>query len=116
MRLRLQLCALSLLLLSAVGCAVGPKYQRATVPNAAAWSVEPPWREAAPRDAIPKGAWWTIYGDDPLNQYEQQAIANNQTVQIAVQRLEQSRALVRNTQSGLFPSLSGGVAADRQRL
>jgi len=113
---RLQTYVVSLLLIGLAGCAVGPKYQRASVPTAPTWSTEAPWREATPKDAIPKGTWWTIYGDDQLNQYEQQATSANQSLQIAIQSLEQARQLAINSEAGLFPSLSGGAVAQRQRL
>ena len=51
------------------GCTVGPKYQRAEVQTPPAWKAEAPWREVAPKDAIPKGAWWEIFHDDELNGY-----------------------------------------------
>ena len=57
------------------GCTVGPKYQRAPVQSPPAWKIEGPWREAAPKDAIPKGAWWEIFHDEELNGYEQATAA-----------------------------------------
>ena len=48
------------------GCTVGPKYQRATAPVPAHWDVAAPWRESAPKDALPKGEWWAAFADDEL--------------------------------------------------
>ena len=56
------------------GCAVGPRYQRPPIPAPPAWKAEGPWREAAPKDAIPKGAWWEIFHDEELSRYEQQLL------------------------------------------
>ena len=50
------------------GCTVGPKYQRPVAQVPAVWSGEGPWREAAPKDAVPKGAWWEVFHDEQLNQ------------------------------------------------
>ena len=50
------------------GCAVGPNYTRPTTTTAPArWELQPPWREAAPKDAIPKTAWWTLFRDADLH-------------------------------------------------
>ena len=65
------------------GCAVGPKYQRPPVQSPPAWKTEGPWREAAPKDAIPKGAWWEIFHDEELNGYEQQLLQANQSLAAA---------------------------------
>src|SRR5260370_36586083 len=73
----------ALLLLFLAGCAVGPNYHRPSAPSAPAWKEQPPWRAAAPKDGLPKGQWWSIFGDTEVNQYESQAIAPNQTIQVA---------------------------------
>lgn len=98
------------------GCTVGPNYHRASVPTAPTWKEQPPWRTATPQDSIPKGAWWTIFGDPELNQYETQALTANQTIEVARNQLDQARASARITQSGLFPQLTAGFTAQRARL
>jgi len=109
-------CALGLVILFVLaGCKVGPEYTRPSVPVAPAWKEQPPWRVASPQDSIPKGNWWTIFGDDELNRYEDQAIKANQTIEAARFQLEEARASARITQSGLFPQLSAGVTAQRTR-
>ena len=99
--------ALALLGLAA-GCAVGPRYQRpaATAPTVApptAWKTQPPWQQAAPKDAIPKGAWWQVFHDPTLDAYEQQLLQANQSLLAARDRLEQARSLARVATSELFP-------------
>jgi multidrug efflux system outer membrane protein len=112
---RLRTTAAALVLLSFAGCAVGPNYRRPDVAVAPSWKEEPPWRVASPQDSIAKGAWWTIFGDDELGQYEAQATKANQTIEVARNQLQQARASVRITQSGLFPQLTGGASAQRTR-
>jgi outer membrane protein, multidrug efflux system len=85
------------------GCAVGPKYQRPAVQSPPAWKTEGPWREAAPKDSIPKGAWWEIFRNDELNQYEQQLLAANQSLMAARDRLDEARSAARVASAGLFP-------------
>ena len=70
------------------GCAVGPKYQRPAVQAPTAYKTEGPWRVAAPKDSLPKGAWWEIFNDAELNNYEQQLLKANQSLAAAQDRLE----------------------------
>ena len=97
------------------GCTVGPKYQRASVPTPPAWKTEGPWREAAPRDAIPKGAWWEIFHEEELNQYEKELLAANQSLFAARDRLDQARALARVASAGFFPTLDADPQGSRIR-
>jgi len=103
------------MLVALSGCAVGPNYHRPTTPSAPAWKEQPPWRAAAPKDGLPKGQWWAIFGDTELNQYESQAMAASQTIETARNQLEQARASARISQSGLFPQLSAAIFAQRSR-
>jgi outer membrane protein, multidrug efflux system len=102
-------------LICLAGCSVGPKYQRPTVPTPPAWKTEAPWREAAPKDAIPKGAWWQVFHDDELNAYEQQLLAANQSLIAARDRLAQARSLARVASAGLFPTATVDPNAARNR-
>jgi NodT family efflux transporter outer membrane factor (OMF) lipoprotein len=67
-------------------------------------------------DSIPKGPWWTLFNDPELNQYEDRAIASNQTLKAAVSRLAEARSFARITSSDLYPHLSAGVSGQRERL
>src|SRR5215472_15727829 len=104
---------ISLALLFLTGCVAGPNYRRPSVPAPPAWKEQPPWREAAPKDSLPKGEWWKIFGDTVLNQYETQAVTANATMEAARLQLEQARATVRITQSGLLPQFAGSFLAQR---
>ncbi len=97
------------------GCAVGPKYQRAQVQTPPVWKAEAPWREVAPKDAIPKGAWWEIFHDDELDRYEQQLLGANQSLAAAQSRLDQARSLARVASAALFPTLAADPSSSRTR-
>jgi outer membrane protein, multidrug efflux system len=97
------------------GCAVGPKYHRADVQSPPAWKTEAPWREAAPKDTIPKGAWWEVFHDDELNRYEQQLLAANQSLIAARERLNEARSLARVASAGLFPVANVDPGGSRTR-
>jgi outer membrane protein, multidrug efflux system len=110
------LAALALLGL-ATGCTVGPRYSRPSAPAAApdAWKTQPPWQQAAPKDAIPKGAWWKVYNDTALDSYEQQLLQANQSLVAARDRLDQARSLARVATAAMFPQLSADPSALRER-
>jgi NodT family efflux transporter outer membrane factor (OMF) lipoprotein len=112
----LTLFVSGMLLSLATGCLVGPNYHRPPVTAAPQWKEQPPWRSATPQDSIPKGDWWTIFGDPELDQYETQALKANQTIDAARYQLEQARASARITVSGLFPQTNIGFTAQRARL
>lgn len=109
--------ACGLLLLSSVAAFAGkPKYTKPDVSVPQNWQTPAPWHEANPSDQIPKGAWWKIYNDEELNQYEDHALAANQTLKAALARLSEARASARITASGLYPELDATPSANRQRV
>ncbi len=91
----------ALILLS--GCTVGPNYKRPPAPAPEAYKTQAPWRVAAPKDTLPKGAWWEVFNDAELNAYEQQLLAANQSLLAAKDRLEEARSLARVTSAAFFP-------------
>jgi NodT family efflux transporter outer membrane factor (OMF) lipoprotein len=99
------------------GCTVGPRYSRPAAPTPApdAWKGQPPWQQAAPKDAVPKGEWWKIFNDADLNAYEQQLLKANQSLEAARDRLNQARSLARVATADFFPQLSTDPSALRQR-
>jgi multidrug efflux system outer membrane protein len=108
--------AVALLLASAAAHGGQAKYKKPDVIIPANWQTPAPWHEASPLDAIPKGSWWTLFGDAELNQYEERAMVNNQTMKAAVSRLGEARASARVTASGLYPELDANPSASRQRV
>jgi len=101
----------------AAGCTVGPRYSRPAAPAPApdAWKTQPPWQEASPKDAIPKGAWWEVFHDATLNGFEQQLLQANQSLLAARDRLTQARSLARVATADYFPQLSSDPSAVRER-
>jgi len=101
----------------ATGCTVGPRYARPSAPAPApdAWKTQPPWEQAAPKDAIPKGAWWEVFQDPALNGYEQQLLQANQSLIAARDRLNQARSLARIATADYFPQVAADPSAVRER-
>jgi multidrug efflux system outer membrane protein len=98
------------------GCTVGPNYHRASAPTPAKWDVAEPWRESAPKDAVPKGEWWDVFHDDDLNALEKDALAANQTLQVAVANYSQARAAAAIQVATNFPTFGVSPSTQRQRL
>jgi outer membrane protein, multidrug efflux system len=96
--------------------AAGPKYKQPEVTSPPNWQAPAPWHAANPLDHIPKGTWWTVFGDAELNQYEDQAMANNQSLKAGAARLTQAWAIARVTAAGLYPELDGRASVYRDRL
>ncbi len=105
------------LLALACGCTVGPRYSRPSAPAPApdVWKTQTPWEQAAPKDSIPKGAWWKIYSDSTLDTYEQELLQANQSLVAARDRLGQARALARVATADYFPQLSTDPSVVRER-
>ncbi|HEX8878959.1 MAG TPA: efflux transporter outer membrane subunit [Candidatus Acidoferrum sp.] len=98
------------------GCTVGPKYQRASAPVPAKWDVAEPWRESAPSDQVAKGEWWSVFQNDELSALAKEALDANQTIKVAIARLEQARQAAALEIATEFPTLSTAPSAERQRL
>jgi multidrug efflux system outer membrane protein len=73
------------------------------------------WKQGAPLDKVPKGTWWEIFGDQTLNELENEAAAANQELKAAMARVEQARATARVARSELFPSINADPSYTRQR-
>ncbi len=97
------------------GCTVGPNYKRPAAPVPAQWEIAQPWREAVPKDTVPKTSWWTVFHDDNLNSLENDLLAANQTLKVAIAHYDQARASAAVQNAQLFPTLSIDPSTNRQR-
>ena len=112
-------------LLTLAGCMVGPKYVRPSVPTAPTFKETPPaykedtrdagWRTAHPADALPKGAWWTVFHDDGLDALEPRIATANQSLRVADATLERARSQIRVSRADLFPTLGVAPFAGAER-
>jgi len=95
------------------GCTVGPAYHRPDAPASDAFKEPPPdgWKVAQPNDAIPRGAWWTLYNSAELNQLEEQVGISNQNVIAAMAQYQEARDQIRIARAALFPTITTAPAA-----
>lgn len=91
------------------GCLVGPDYERpppATAPTLAFKETsDTHFRPAMPRDSIDRGKWWSMYGDSALDQLAAQVDVSNQNLKASEAAYRQAIALIRQSQSGLYPTV-----------
>lgn len=107
----------SVLCAATTGCMVGPAYHRPQPVISDAFKEPLPegWKVAQPADAVPRGAWWTIYGDPELDQLESQVAISNQNVIAALARYREARDQVRVARAAARPTVSAAPAATASR-
>jgi len=104
-----------ILILLLAGCTVGPDYHKPDAPVAPQFKEAQGWREAQPRDQLPRGSWWTVFGDPELDKLMQRVDVSNQNIKIAEARLRQARAVANQARAGLFPTVSANASAIRTK-
>lgn len=105
--------AVLLLLLS--GCNLAPKYLGPKNDLPTEFKTEGPWRTAKPSDDQDRGSWWSAFGDSRLAGLMKQAENGSPTLEAALHRVDEARALARADSAGLFPFLNFGSSAQRNR-
>ena len=103
------------IVLALAGCAVGPGYRKPDAPVAAQFKELQGWREAQPKDQLPRGSWWTVFGDAELDRLMQKVEISNQNIRIAEARLRQARAVADQARAGLFPTLTANASVTRSK-
>lgn len=94
-------------------CAVGPDYRKPELAVPAAYKENANWKQAAPADAIRRGAWWEIFGDPILDDLERQVAVSNQSLKQAEAQYRQSAALVSSARASFWPTVSASLTATR---
>ncbi|WP_244849926.1 efflux transporter outer membrane subunit [Caballeronia sp. SL2Y3] len=93
------------------GCLLGPNYSREPVPTPATFRFA-----AAEVADTANTEWWKQFQDPVLDDLIATALANNKDVKIAAARVEQFMGQFVTTRSALFPQVSAGATAARQRI
>lgn len=106
---RKAIAALGLALLAA-GCSIAPGYERPAVELPEAWRDVPQAGKAAPAER-----WWTFYADAALDRLEEEALAHNRDLALAVARVEEALALLQIVDSARMPAIDAEFQRDRSR-
>ena len=118
---RLRPAAVLCVLLLA-GCAVGPDYRRPDIDLGAAYGqaaepVDPTanagWVQVKPGEEALRPDWWTLYGDNTLNQLMTGLEEENLDIRMAEARYRQAQASLQSARSGLFPTIGSNASAER---
>jgi NodT family efflux transporter outer membrane factor (OMF) lipoprotein len=102
-------------MLVVAGCSLAPQEKIPDVPIAARYKETAPWIVAQPSDALPRDAWWSLYGDEELNALEIRLIANSPDLASALARYQQAKAITDQSRAALLPSLTGTLNLQRDR-
>jgi outer membrane protein, multidrug efflux system len=105
-------CILPLLL---AGCALTPSYERPSPPMAPEFNMDG-LRESPAAPAIMQLGWRQFFGDTRLHELLALAMENNRSVRVAIQRVEEARALYGIQRADQLPTFSTGVLGSRSRV
>ena len=105
------------------GCNFAPSYKRPVTPATAGYKELNPetakqldgWKTAEPKDDAIRGKWWELFNDPKLNALEDEVNISNQTVAAALANFLSARAVVRQTRSQFFPTVTANPSVTRQR-
>ena len=97
------------------GCSLIPSYQRPALPTAASYpGASGITMQATP--GIEQLGWREFFTDAALHELIAQALENNRDLRIAMQRVEEARALYGIQRADRLPSISAGAMASRSRV
>jgi len=105
--------ALSALLLLAGCAAVGPDYERPATNLPGAYPDAPVDLPAA---VVISADWWKLYGDQRLDELVASALERNADMRIAVARIEETDANLREAGAAFLPEIDLGATPQRQRI
>lgn len=103
------------MLLALTGCSLAPPYERPTPPLEQNFNVEglPVSPSALTNYQL---GWEQFFGDAHLHALLSIAVQNNQNLRIAIQRVEESRALYGIQRADQLPNISAGALAGRSSI
>ncbi len=106
------------------GCDKAPKYVKPTAATPPAYKEIGPdyfketndWKFARPNDSVIRGKWWEMFNDPQLNAFEEQLNVSNQSIALADANFRAARALVKESRSQYFPTVttSPSIIVSRQ--
>ena len=95
-------------------CSVGPDYVKPTVADIpVSFKESAGWKLAQPGDEAIGQAWWELFKDPKLNKLVSEVTISNQNLAVAEAQFRQARALVQESRSEYFPTITIGASATR---
>ena len=93
------------------GCALGPDYERPALDLPSSYPVT---NADSATPTIPP-AWWALYDDPTLNRLVEQGLAQNTDMKVAIARIDEAEAVLREARATFFPLIEGNANASRGR-
>jgi NodT family efflux transporter outer membrane factor (OMF) lipoprotein len=97
----------------AAGCNFTPAYKPPPMEMPAGYKETNNWKTAQPSDGVIKGKWWEMFNDPQLNTLEEQVTVSNQTIVAALQTFLAARAVAKEANSQLYPTISAQPSVTR---
>ena len=110
MRTRIATAIAACWLLSA--CSLAPDYKVPETQAVPSYKENGIWTTGTPEDALPRGAWWTLYHDATLNDLESKIETANPSLAQAMARYDAAQGFLEEFRSDLFPTVTAGGHAD----
>jgi NodT family efflux transporter outer membrane factor (OMF) lipoprotein len=111
----IKACATVAIIASLTGCNLAPPYSVPHYELPENFHGDGPFKVAKPKDLAVRGAWWEPFGDARLNQLESQLNAQNPDLAAMAEIYTQSRDLVAEARSQLYPQLSAAALMSYER-
>jgi NodT family efflux transporter outer membrane factor (OMF) lipoprotein len=110
-------CAVAVTLAAAAmsGCMMGPNYSHPSAEAPQTYKEAAGWKVAQPQDNVPRGKWWSIFGDAKLDELEAQVDISNQNIKVAEANVRQAQALTQIARAALFPMVNANASATRSK-
>lgn len=96
------------LLISFVGCTVGPKYAAPEMETPCEWNPE--HFDEFSEESVDDYRWWESFNDPVLNSLIEQAASQNLDLHLAMTRILEARMAVKGGQASLWPHVDGSVS------
>ena len=101
--------------LALAGCAVGPDYRKPDASVPTTYKELEGWHAAQPRDELPRGSWWEVFGDPELDGLMKRVDISNQNIRAAEARVRQARAVADQARASLFPTVTANASVTRSK-
>ena len=92
------------------GCSLAPDYKVPETAPAPVYKELSDWKPSQPAE-LPKTAWWTVFNDPVLNDFEARLDTGNQNLKQAVYRYDEARAVARQAAASFYPQITGNAGA-----
>jgi multidrug efflux system outer membrane protein len=97
-----------------VGCAIGPDYERPAISQPEEFRNQT--AGALDTHSLADTPWWELFHDEALQILIRTALEENNDLLLAMARIDEARAELGITRSGLFPRLEGKGSFSKRRI